>query len=161
MKFDMGDCMNYVLFADVSSDIYLAEGEKNYRLSTYPAEPCLYIHLNENKRITVHNAFTTGDIYRAIQTNGRIRMITGNAYDVTGICRLLAEAVKLNEDSVDIAYLEGCCVMRRLEETGAISERSAMALTDENVKNQNIMNRLIRSGQVCKTDDGRYYVPGV
>lgn len=99
------------LFVDENGDIYFAEGEKKYRLSSYPAEPCLYIHLGENATITVHNAFTTGEIYRAMQTNGVIRMITGNVYDIPGICRLLAEAVKLNKDSTDIAYLERCCAM--------------------------------------------------
>ena len=46
-----------------------------------------------------------------VDENGVIRMITGNVYDIPGICRLLAEAVKRNKDSTDIAYLERCCAM--------------------------------------------------
>ena len=52
-----------------------------------------------------------GEMRLFVDENGVIRMITGNVYDIPGICRLLAEAVKRNKDSTDIAYLERCCAM--------------------------------------------------
>ena len=85
-------------------------------------------------------------------------MITGDEYDMQGICMLLRKALTLSKESVDIGYLEGRCFMDYLEECGATSEESAVPLTDSGIDNPNVMNPFLHSKKVKRTNDARYYL---
>ena len=85
-------------------------------------------------------------------------MITGDEYDMQGICMLLRKALTLQKESVDVGYLEGCCFMDYLEECGAISEETAVPLTDSGIDNPKVMNPFLHSKKVKRTNDARYYI---
>ena len=148
-----------VLLADADGKLYFREGEKAYLLSSHPAEPCLFIHLKDGTCIAIHNSFTTSEIYTAAQNHGIIHMVTGNDYDIKGVCRLLREAVRLAREWIDIHYLEGCCFIEQLKEQGAVSPETAADLGALGLKNHKIMGTFIRLKRVGRTDNGMYYVP--
>ena len=137
---------------------YLFKGEQPYLLAGHPYEPCLYIKAAQGILITVHNSFTLDELYRAAKTNGTIRMITGDEYDMQGICMLLCKALTLSKESVDVGYLEGCCFMDYLEECQATSEETAVPLTNSGIDNPNVMNPFLHSKKVQRTNDARYYI---
>ena len=139
-------------------DCFLSVGEKTYQLSDHPYEPCLYIKTADGTVIAIHNAFTVDELCSAAQTEGAIRMITGNEYDLQGISRLLRKALALLISSADIGYLEGCCFMDVLKEYGAVSRETAMDLSPEGMNNPKMMNPLIHAKKVCRTEDGRFYL---
>ena len=137
---------------------YLFKGEQSCRLSDYPYEPCLYIKMAPGIFITVHNSFSLDELCRAAKMNGTIKMITGDEYDMKGICMLLRKALTLSKESVDVGYLEGCCFMDYLEKCGAASEETAVPLTDGGIDNPNVMNPFLHSKKVKRTNDARYYL---
>ena len=51
----------------------------------------------------------------------------------------------MNGESVDIGYLEGCCIRDYLEECGATSEETAVPLTDSGIANPNVMYPFLHS----------------
>lgn len=97
---------DFVILAEKEKDLYFVVDNKSYRLSCYPGEPCLYICYEDNILITIHNSFTTSDIHRAAKNNESIRMITGKAYDIEGICTLILNAIRKGKASVDILDVE-------------------------------------------------------
>ena len=147
-----------LLLGKYEGQYYLFKGEQPYLLAGHPYEPCLYIKAAQGILITVHNSFTLDELCRAAETNGTIKMITGDEYDMQGICMLLRKALTLSKESVDIGYLEGRCFMDYLEERGATSEESAVPLTDSGIDNPNVMNPFLHSKKVKRTNDARYYL---
>lgn len=137
---------------------YLCKGERSYRLSSDPYELSLYIKGPDRFYITIHHAFTVDELCQTAQTNGSMEMITGDVYDMQGICMLLRKALTLSIESVDIGYLEACCFMDYLEECGAVSEETAVRLTERGIKDLNVMNSLERAKKVNRTNDARYYI---
>jgi hypothetical protein len=60
---------------------------------------------------------------------------------------------------MNISYLEGCCFLDYLEECGAISEDTAVPLTNTQIKNPKVIESFQHSKKrVNRTDDARYYV---
>ena len=136
----------------------LFNGEQSCQLFDHRYEPCLYIEAAQGNSVTVHNSFTLDELCRAAKTNGTIRMITGDEYDMQGICMLLRKALTLQKESVDVGYLEGCCFMDYLEECGATSEETAVPLTDSGIVNPKVMNPFLHFKKVKRTNDARYYI---
>ena len=147
-----------LLLGKYEEQYYLFKGGQSCRLSDHPYEPCLYIDTEEGIFITIHNSFSLDELCGAAKTNGTIRMITGDEYDMRGIFMLLRKALTLSKESVDVGYLEGCCFMDYLEECGATSEETAVPLTDSGVDNPNVMNPFLHSKKVRRTNDARYYL---
>lgn len=147
-----------LLLGEYEGQYYLFRGEQSCRLSDHPYEPCLYIKTTQGIYITVHNSFTLDELCRAAKTNGTIGMVTGNEYDMRGICMLLRKALDLSKESVDVGYLEGCCFMDYLEECGATSEETAVPLNDSGINNPNVMNPFLHSKKVRRTNDARFYI---
>ena len=146
------------LLGKYEGQYYLFIGEQSCQLSDHPYEPCLYIKAAQGIFITVHNSFTLDELCRAAKTNGSIKMITGDEYDMQGICMLLRKALTLSKESVDVGYLEGCSFVDYLEECGATSEETAVPLTDSGIDNPNVMNPFLHSKKVKRTNDDRYYI---
>lgn len=147
-----------IILADSGEETYLIKGGDSYRLSSHPYEPCLYIQSSDQSETAVHNSFTVDALLDAAQRNGTIRMITGNEYDIRGICRLMLKAVDISMDSVDIGYLEGQCFIDHMKERGAFSPETAVDLSEAGLKNPNMMRTFIHSKKVGKTDNGLFYV---
>lgn len=143
---------------------YMYVGEVEYQLSCHAYEPCFYIHGTDGMIIAIHNAFTLGDIVRLAKSNGFMKMITSDEYDIKGICKLLRKAIALSMEPVDIkyldiSYLEGCCFIDYLEECGAISEGTAVALTGSGINNPNVITSFVHSNKkINRTDDERYFI---
>jgi hypothetical protein len=85
-------------------------------------------------------------------------MITGNEYDMGGICKLLRKAIELGRKAVYIHYVEGCCFMDYMKECGAIVPETAIDLTDAGMKNPRMMNTFIHSKHVGVTEDGLFWL---
>ena len=147
-----------LLLGQSGENYYLRTGERSYKLSSYSFEPCLYIEGPDGFCITIHHAFTLDKLCRTAETNGPIEMITGDKYDMQGICMLLRKALALSMESVDIGYLEARCFMDYLEERGAVSEETAVPLADRGIENPNVMNSMLHAKKVRRTNDARYYL---
>ena len=138
----------------------LSIGNQIFELSDHPYEPCLYLKDAQGIIVTVHNAFTVDELCKAAQNSGSIRMITGNTYDMQGICRLLRKAVTLPQGSADIGYVEGCCFMDDLARLGAVSEETAVDLSSAGMANPNMMNPFLHAKKVCRTSEGKFFLSG-
>ena len=149
-----------LLLGQSGETYYLRTGERSYQLSSNSYEPCLYIEGPDGFCITIHHAFTLDELCSTAQTNGSMEMITGDKYDMQGICMLLRKALTLSMESVDIGYLEARCFMDYLEECGAVSEETAVPLADRGIRNPNVMNPLLHSKKVRRTKDAGYYIAG-
>lgn len=149
-----------LLFGQSGENYYLCTGERSYQLSSNIYEPCLYINGPDGFCITIHHAFTLDELCHTARTNGLMEMITGDKYDMHGICMLLRKALALSMESVDIGYLEARCFMDYLEECGAVSEETAVPLAGRGIRNPNVMNPLLHSKKVRRTKDAGYYIAG-
>ena len=147
-----------VTLAKQEDRLYLIYQERSYPLSSNPYEPCFYIGLSDEKQITIHNSFETREIEKAAKSNGSIRMITGHAYNIKEICRLLVLAIELEQESIDISYLEGRRFIRILENLHAYSPETAADLSVYGLKNLNIMEGFIHAKRIAATKDGWYYI---
>ena len=147
-----------LLLGQSGETYYLRTGERSYQLSSNSYEPCLYIEGPDGFCITIHHAFTLDELCSTAQTNGSMEMITGDKYDMQGICMLLRKALTLSMESVDIGYLEARCFMDYLEERGAVSEETAVPLADRGIENPNVMNSMLHAKKVRRTNDARYYI---
>ena len=147
-----------VSLGEAGGKFYLISDGNTYRLADYRFEPCLYIQETNGKWITIHNSFTVEELCRAVRTNGSVRMITGNEYGIDEVFGLIRKAIGLAMGSVDIGYVEGRRFMDLLKEKGALSPETAADLTDEGLKNPNVMNPFIHSKKVGKTADGAFYL---
>ena len=136
--------------------LYFIAGKNVYRISSYPHER-LYIETENGHTIVIHNAFTVDEMRRAAQTGESIRMITGNEYDIGGVCMLLQKAIELGRNSVYIHYVEGCCFMDYMKEHGATSPETAIDLTVAGMKNPRMMNTFIHSKHVGMTEGGSFW----
>ncbi|MBR2767705.1 MAG: hypothetical protein IKG00_07280 [Lachnospiraceae bacterium] len=137
---------------------FIQDGERSYELLDYAFEPCLYIRKEGGFFITIHNSFSLNELCQAAETNGKITMISGDVYDMKGICMLLRKALTLAMDSVDLTYLEACCFLDHLKECGACSKESAVLPADWGIDNPNVMNSFLHSKKVSRTNDGRFYL---
>ena len=148
-----------LLLGESGGNYYLSAGERLYQLSDYPYEPCLYIKGAHGYFITIHHSFTLNELRLTARENGSIRMITGDEYDMHGVCMLLRRALSLSLRSVDIAYLEGCCFMDLLAEQGAVSRETAIALSSAGIENPNVMESFLHAKKVFRTNEAKYYLP--
>ncbi|MCR4949790.1 MAG: hypothetical protein K6A40_00535 [Solobacterium sp.] len=138
---------------------YVSIADQTYLLSDHLYEPYLSMK-SEKGMMIIHNAFTLDELCRCAKTDGTVEMITGNAYNMKGICRLLRKAAALSRDSVDIGYLEGCCFLDLLADHGAFSEETAADPSSCGMKNPRLMQPFLHSKKACCTKDGRFYLPG-
>ena len=136
----------------------LSFGERSYQLSDYPYEPYLSIRDEKGFTVIIHNSFTLEDLYRTAKENGSLRMITGNEYDMRGICALVRKALALSKESVDIGYLEGLCFIDFLDKNGAVSRETAIDPSSYGIKNPKVMNPFLHSKKVCRTVEGKFYL---
>ncbi|MBQ6575164.1 MAG: hypothetical protein IJL90_03555 [Lachnospiraceae bacterium] len=141
-------------------DAFLCIGDNSYKLSDHPYEPCLYIRIAHGTWVTLHNSFTVKTICETALSNGTVTTVSGHAYDMPGILRLLRKTIEISQASVDITYVEALCFMDILEEHGAISEETAIDLRTFGMQNPNVMNTLLHSKKAAVTNDARYYIPG-
>lgn len=147
-----------LLLTCAGEDMFFVAGQTTYKLSDHLYEPCLYIKLPDGRWITIHHAFTKRELRRTALSDGTIKMITGDEYDMPGILMLLRKAVELARDSVDIGYLEARCFMDYLRERGAVSKETAVSLYEAGIQNPNLMNTLLHCKKVDRTNDARYYI---
>lgn len=138
--------------------VFLHVEEQIYGLECSVYEPCLYILKGDNIFITIHNAVTLAEICRIAESKDSMMLITGDHYDIQGICMLIRKALALSMKSVDMSYLEGCCFLDYLDKCGAISEETAVALTGSAIENPHALNPFLHSKKICRTNDGRYYI---
>ncbi|MBR0137097.1 MAG: hypothetical protein IJM15_01675 [Erysipelotrichaceae bacterium] len=135
------------------------EGETVYDLSCHAYEPCFYLNEKESaESVIIHNSFTVSEIIRLSETGGKTMMITGNRYDLEGVCHLLHLAVSCGYDSTDIGYLEGLWVMEKLERDGAYCPWDAVDIRKYGIENVRMMHPFEHSGKVRKTATGRFYI---
>lgn len=139
-----------------NGETYLHVGEQMYKVTSSPYEPCLYLEAEDGTCITIHNAITVIEFCRLAEENDSTLMITGNRYDIQGVCRLLRKALTLWK-SVDMTYLEECCFLDYLAEHGAISEETAISLKGSVIRNPHMLNSFLHCKKIYRTDDGRYY----
>ena len=149
-----------LLLGEAEGKMYLYRGRDAYWLSDYPFEPCLYVKAFDGAMTVIHHAFTVEDLRRAARTDGAITMITGDEYDVRGICRLLLKAIDLPLAKVDIHYVEEHCFADYLKAHGAISSETAVDLASAGMKNPNVMNTFLHSKKVGRRADGAFYLLG-
>ena len=147
-----------VKLAETDAGLCFVVGEDRYGLSSHPYEPYLSLEKADGHTIFIHNSFTVDELRHAAQTGEPIRMITGNEYDIGGICMLLRKAVELGRKSLYIHYVEGCCFMDYMKEQGAVSPETAIDLTAAGLKNPRMMNTFIHSKHVGINDDGSFWV---
>ena len=147
-----------VFLADDGGSLCLGGGCMRFRLSSHPYEPCTYIHRPDGSVCIVHNAFNISELYESAQSGKPIRLATGHEYDPGGLCRLLLFAAGLGEDSFDITWLEGRYFIGMLDKSEAISQDTAVDLTEFGLVNRNIMNMFIHAKRIGMTADGRYYI---
>ena len=145
---------------DVDERTYLLDGERSFWLSDHPYEPCLYVKTSDGAMMTVHHAFTVEELCRAAKEDSIIRMITGNEYDIRGVCRLLLKAVELSRDDVDIGYVEGSLFLDHLKQQGAVSPETAVDPAAVGIRNPKMMNPFLHSKKVCCTAEGLFYLRG-
>ena len=149
-----------LFLGDADGRTYLLDGGRSFWLSDHPYEPCLYIKSSDGTMMTIHHAFTVGELHRAAQGGGSIRMITGNEHDIRGVCQLLLKTVELGRDDVDIGYVEGCIFMDCLKQQGADSPETAVDPAAAGIRNPKMMNPFLHSKKVSCTADGRFYLRG-
>ena len=100
--------------ADVDGELYLWDGTFAYKIGSHPYEPCTYLLRDGAICTTSHNAFDQREIYGLVKRGGILRSITGNEYDLPGICGFLAFASQHFTD-VDIIYAEGKFAIEKLK----------------------------------------------
>ncbi len=147
-----------ILLGDEDGTLYLYKGTEGFRISGHPYEPCIYLERKDGSLVTIHNAFTVEELRGLAETEGMIRMITGDEYDLKGVCELLLLSAELSQTDVDISYLEGRKILRRLEEAGAISSSSALDPDVFGKFNHHILDPFLHAKRIGKTEDGRYYI---
>ncbi|MBP5200177.1 MAG: hypothetical protein J6Z82_05965 [Schwartzia sp.] len=114
-----------IRLADVDGELYLSEGTRAYKIGSHPYEPCIYLLRDGEICATIHNAFDQREIYNLAKRGGSLRSVTGNAYDLPRLCRLLAFAAAHFTD-VTIDYAEGRIAIEKLKELGALSPETAV-----------------------------------
>lgn len=149
-----------LFLGDADGRTYLIDGERSFWLSDHPYEPCLYVKSFDGTMLTIHHAFTVDELQRAVQDGSPVRMITGNEYDIHGICRLLLKAVELCRDDVDIGYVEGHVFMDFLKQQAAVSPETAVDPAAAGIRNPRMMNPFLHSKKISCTADGRFYLRG-
>ena len=100
--------------AGVDDELYLWDGTFAYKIGSHPYEPCTYLLRDGAICTTIHNAFDQREIYGLVKRGGILRSITGNEYDLPGICGFLAFAAQHFTD-VDISYAEGKFAIEKLK----------------------------------------------
>ncbi len=82
---------------------YLCAGDRRYRLSCHPYEPCLYITDETGNLTAVHNAFDPSAVLESFRQGRRVRSITGMEYDAKDFCRMVDSAAGLGNIGIDAA----------------------------------------------------------
>ncbi len=155
-----------ILYAGDGCSLFLRDswlifrnGENEYDVTSHGYEPCLYLRRSDElEPVTVHNFLEADDLIRIHRQDCGFTMITGNSYDLEGVCHLLHIAANNGGRSLDIGYLEGQWVLEKLERDGAFSVESAADITGYGLQNVRIMHPFEHSGKVRKTADGKFYL---
>ncbi len=147
-----------VLLGDVDGTLYLRKGTEDLRVSDHLYEPYICLSRKDGSSVTIHNAFTVEELRGLAENGGTIQMITGDEYDLKGVCELLLLSEELSQTDMDISYLEGRKILRRLEEAGAISSSSALDPDVFGKFNHHILDPFLHAKRIGKTEDGRYYI---
>lgn len=144
---------------ETAGELILHAAGSAYRLASQPYEPCTYLFEGETLRSAVHNAFTL-DVLRALaERGGTIRSVTGNAYDIGRVCRLLAFAAEHCPDH-DFSYAEGAVALEALKALGALSPETAVKPEAVGVRkiSDAFSHSRRRRERVMETEDGRVYL---
>lgn len=156
------------LYRDGGTALYVRDGSvfftdsgRRYRLSSSPYEPCLYMdRVPDGGQTVIHNAFSVAELTDAAQAGKKITLISGNSYDVPVICSLLAAASELAPGEYGADYIECLRFMKILAASGAVSADTAADLALCGLANHRIMDRMIHSKYVRRTEDERYFLTG-
>ena len=70
------------------------DGAKEFVLTSYPYEPCLYLTDGEGHQIVIHNSFEESWIASIAREGGTLSTLSGNAYDIARVCGLLQMAAR-------------------------------------------------------------------
>ena len=140
-------------------ELFLHAGESAYRLASHPYEPCTYLYQGETLRAAVHNAFALDELRALAERGGTVCAVTGSAYDVGRVCRLLAYAAENCPDR-DIGYVEGAIALEALKALGALSPETAVRPEAVGVRRigDAFSHSRKRRERVMETEDGRVYV---
>ncbi len=147
-----------LILGEKEGRLYLLSGGESFLLTDYPFEPCLYMKSFDGKLTTIRHAFTADELRHLAAAGGTMCLISGNEYDLRGICMLLRKAAELSMDSVDSSYLEGRCFIDYLQYHGARSPETAISPANAGIQNANVMNPLLHSKKVSRTSDGLFYL---
>ena len=147
-----------LILGEKEGRLYLLFGEESFLLTDYPFEPSLSMKSSHGKLTTIRHAFTVDELRHLASAGGTMRLISGNAYDIHGICKRLRKAAELSMDSVDSSYLEGRCFMDYLQHHGANSLETAISPANAGIQNANVLNPLVHAKKVSRTLDGRFYL---
>ena len=80
-------------------------GDRLYRLSCHPYEPCLYIREGGRLAAVVRNAFDPAVVVRAFARGETVESATGKRYGARDFCALVALAASRGLEA-DIGYAE-------------------------------------------------------
>ena len=70
-------------------ELRFCDGAKDFAVTSYPYEPCLYLTDAGGRKIVIHNSFEADWIASAAREGGTLRSLTGREYDIVGLCALL------------------------------------------------------------------------
>ncbi len=148
-----------LVLGDADGKLYLLLDGRSFWLSDYRLEPCLYLKSSDGKLLTIHHAFTTDELRKLTNAGESQHMISGNDYDIRGICRLLRKAIELSRDSVDSSYLEGHLFLDYLREHGAVSPETAVDPADAGFQRSGFMNPFLHAKKAARTSNDLFYIP--
>jgi len=125
-----------------NNNLVAIKNKNIYKLSSNPYEPCLYINLGNEIKITIHSSFSISEIIDIAKENKTIRSISGNDYDIEKICNLLLCAIDNNLLNTDINYLEKYLKINNQKEIKKI-DRKTYNYQQKNTKENNKLIELV------------------
>ena len=85
---------------------YLRLDGEEYTLSSHPFDLCTYIRKNSRVVITIRNAFEIYTAYEMLADGKTLTSISGRKYDAAGFCSLLACAVRMGLEELQLSDAE-------------------------------------------------------
>ncbi len=148
----------FALFQERERVCFVSEG-KCYRLTCHPYEPCIYIHLNKDVYVSIHNAFDPYKVVESFALGKRVTSISGKIYDGRRFCEMLDHTIRHYSD-VDISYIEGALAVNRMKELGAIDKENAIEISKLGVRkiSENFSHSRKLNERVMYTEDGKVYL---
>lgn len=84
--------MSYKLKRMDNKVIFTLEDEE-YRLSSHPYEPCLYIYKNDEMIKIIHNAFDVDDLIEMFEASETVVAADSEQFDEEAFCKVLDVAI--------------------------------------------------------------------